>query len=387
MRTLVFSGLLGKCTNRLLVWDMVTHDSDTTLYIATLISTTAPDDVEKHLIRLRNIDGSLMSTMPAKLTAREFTQLTQNSSLGSILEFSQIEQGGYAVTYKFRTGDCHTESREYVAQLRYHGNVESMTNLLSYLRQYHLERVPVPQVFPTDFRPDCGLGLQISHFVPGKMGHLCFASFPRETKSELIKQIARAYGALWSLNIPRPRNLIGEVIVHSTPLSLSVGPDRQYKLGGPFSTVTSFLRAWILNRFDIIEGRLNASESKQNELDVKKHLVQEKLANSPHEVEEVPIVITHSDMSLHNMIFSFAAPTKLEAIIDWEFVHSMPFAVLIPTSIDPLFVVGDDSVSGGSFVDEDLRNAFWAAIPEWRGLTDLTATKIFLEYYQFGLNL
>jgi len=47
--------------------------------------------------------------------------------------------------------------------------------------------------------------------------------------------------------------------------------------------------------------------------------------NIPAVVEEVPIVVLHQDMGLHNIILSSDDPTTVKAIIDWEFCASAPY--------------------------------------------------------------
>ncbi|CAM1500539.1 Fc.00g097010.m01.CDS01 [Cosmosporella sp. VM-42] len=393
MRKLVFSGLLGDAKDRMLVWDTVEQDKETTLYIASLIPTNGRrgDNHRKHLIKLQNSDGSLLAKIPAELSETELAQATKDAGIGVLQKFVLFHQGGYGVTYKVDTGHPERGTEEYIIQLRYHGNVGSMNHLISYLYTNHSKVVPVPQAFPSYFVPKCGMKVQISRFIPGTGGPLCYPYLSKEAKFGAVKQIARAYGTLWDLQIPRPRNLIGEAIVQDTPFSVSVGPDRRYQLGGPFSTVSSFLQAWIQNRFRKLENQLNNDKSNLSQIERKRKIVEDKLSAIPKEVEDVPVVITHGDMSLHNMLFSPEDPTKLMAIVDWEFIHCVPFAVSIPTFINPLFAYGEAEVNrdgrANSTMDEDLRSAFWAEIPRWEVLANTTACRSFLDLYQFGLDL
>ncbi|KAL8754557.1 MAG: hypothetical protein Q9184_005074 [Pyrenodesmia sp. 2 TL-2023] len=93
----------------------------------------------------------------------------------------------------------------------------------------------------------------------------------------------------------------------------------------------------------------------------------------------------HADMGLHNIILSSETPTELRAIIDWEFVASAPYASLYPI-IDILFRKRSVNQFGPEYDRADeLRDAFWDSIPDWKQWNQSAATKNFLEWFRFGL--
>jgi len=54
----------------------------------------------------------------------------------------------------------------------------------------------------------------------------------------------------------------------------------------------------------------------------------ETLHNIPTIVEDIPIVAIHVDLGPHNVIVSSQKHTEIQAVIDWEFVPSAPYASL-----------------------------------------------------------
>lgn len=117
-----------------------------------------------------------------------------------------------------------------------------MYHLIRYIRDKNPEGLPVPRMFPTRTLPDSVLKVQVSQFVPGSMGSAIIAGLPLKGKLYVVKQMARAFAALWNFPALGPGKLIGEAIV-SSECTVAVGPERRYGLGSPFPSVTSYLQA------------------------------------------------------------------------------------------------------------------------------------------------
>jgi hypothetical protein len=108
----------------------------------------------------------------------------------------------------------------------------------------------------------------------------------------------------------------------------------------------------------------------------------------PDIVEEIPIVAFHEDLTPYNMIVSSEDLTHIAAIIDWEFLASALYGfhhIHLET-----FLIRRWKVNG--FGDEypgadELRHAFWDAIPEWKKLNDSEAVQVLLEWWRFALFL
>ncbi|KAI0011816.1 hypothetical protein F4779DRAFT_571403 [Xylariaceae sp. FL0662B] len=93
----------------------------------------------------------------------------------------------------------------------------------------------------------------------------------------------------------------------------------------------------------------------------------------------------HADLGLHNVIVSSQRHTEIRAIIDWEFVASVPYASL-HRIIETLF--RKSALNGfGQEYDRagELREAFWGAIPDWRRWNQCEATQTFLKWFRFAL--
>jgi hypothetical protein len=121
----------------------------------------------------------------------------------------------------------------------------------------------------------------------------------------------------------------------------------------------------------------------------------------PAIVEDVPVVCLHADMGPHNVVVAVHPPDTnsaaadaaaaaaeapvLRAVIDWEFVASAPFAAshrLIKMLLRRKAANG----FGALYLRADeLRSAFWGAIPEWRRWHEGPATAVFLEWFRFAL--
>jgi hypothetical protein len=93
----------------------------------------------------------------------------------------------------------------------------------------------------------------------------------------------------------------------------------------------------------------------------------------------------HADMGPHNIIVSSHAPPEIQAVIDWEFVASAPYASL-HRIIEMLFRKPAANGFGPEYDRADeLRKAFWDAIPHWKLWNETEPTKTFLEWFRFGL--
>ncbi|KAF5137346.1 hypothetical protein E5D57_001124 [Metarhizium anisopliae] len=197
--------------------------------------------------------------------------------------------------------------------------------------------------------------------------------------------VALAFQACWS--IPIPQRLIGELVSTKVgdDIILSVGPDRHNSLGGPFQSVREYLQAYIRASIVALEKQEGIQEYKDKYLKRIKDFVNDHMHEIPPIVEDVPIVAMHSDMGPHNIIVSSQTPTDLEAVIDWEFVASAPFASL-HRIIEMLFRESAANEFGPEYDRaSELREAFWDTIPDWKLWVESEPCRVFLEWFRFGL--
>jgi hypothetical protein len=158
--------------------------------------------------------------------------------------FSKLNDGTFGTTYKASARDDKGTVQTYVVQLLYHGHI-SMYHLIRCIRKASMSQLPVPEMFLVEgelFRGQ--LGVQVSRYVPGAVGPDLYNTLPFEGKQSILKEAAQDFGALWDLALPGTERLIGEATVNDrgTP---SEGPERRYRVGRPFPSVTSYLQAWI----------------------------------------------------------------------------------------------------------------------------------------------
>ncbi|KAM5441253.1 hypothetical protein MferCBS31731_003682 [Microsporum ferrugineum] len=214
-------------------------------------------------------------------------------------------------------------------------------------------------------------------------------TYPRlshEEKLVFVRRIALAFQACWSIPLPKPR-LIGELIATDVgdETILSVEPDRHHGLGGPFSSVREYLQAYIKSSLVALEKQQGIEENKEKFLERIRDFVKNCMRKIPAIVEEIPIVAMRSDMGPHNIIVSSHTHIDIEAVIDWEFVASAPFASLY--RIIEMFFRKPAENGFGSEYDRasELREVFWGTIPEWKLQVESEPTQVFLEWFRFGL--
>jgi len=123
-----------------------------------------------------------------------------------------------------------------------------------------------------------------------------------------------------------------------------------------------------------------------------KGFVEAGMHNIPEIVESIPVVAQHCDLGPHNVILEATdadSPmvSDIAAIVDWEFVASTPF-MSCTRSIEMLFREFAQNDFGPEFPQaEELRQAFWEAIPKWKAWSEHEATVVYLEWYRFALFL
>lgn len=390
MRNLVFGGHIGPAEGKAITSDIVREDSTSIVFIAALISLSDLSvPLDRYLLCLTKQDGALLSTTPVSLNDKEMAGVLRNAGCGELVQYDRMSDGVFGTTYKAKAYMADGETTdEYVVQLRYHANIDSMYHLIQYIRDKNLRELPVPRMFPTAVEATSSsksdLGIQISQFVPGKLGSDIYASLSREGKMSVIRQLARTLANLWDLPVPGAAKLIGEAIVSSDG-NVTVGPERRHRLGGPFTSVKSFLQAWIKHRVTKLQDQVAIDEFKERYLSRILQFVESSLDDIPADVEDVKLSLVHTDLSIHNMIFSESSMPVLHGVIDWELVDHAPAFITIPTLLEPTFEVAKSDE--WPTAPEELRKAFWDEIPTWKHTIGTKGSQAFLDLYSFGYYL
>ncbi len=100
-----------------------------------------------------------------------------------------------------------------------------------------------------------------------------------------------------------------------------------------------------------------------------------------------PVVALHADMGLHNVLVAEDNHAEINAIIDWELCASAPF-LAAHGCLEMLFRRGAPNGFGAAYEHaEELRRAFWDAIPKWKAHWESQGAKDFMEWFRFALFL
>ncbi|RMJ07737.1 hypothetical protein BHE90_006823 [Fusarium euwallaceae] len=198
--------------------------------------------------------------------------------------------------------------------------------------------------------------------------------------------MALAFQACWRIQLPE-HHAIGELITDEVggQVVLRIGPDRHHGLGGPFTSVREYLRAHIRSSLVALEKQQGIEEYKERFLDRIRDFTNNHLENIPAIVEDIPIVAMHADLGPHNVIVSGQTHPEIRAFIDWEFTASAPYASQYRI-IEMLFRKPAPNGFGPEHDRSDeLREALWGTIPDWKPWDQSETTEAFLEWFRFGL--
>jgi hypothetical protein len=344
--------------------------------------------VDRYRVNIDCVSGDVQPPVLISLSMLEIENAILQGTGHHLAKYARFNDGALSISYIASVKE--DPEIEYVVQLRHHGDVASMNAIMELVSESIEPHIlPVPAVYhianEREQQLERGLGIQITRFIPGVMASECYPSMSHEDRLLFVRKFAAAFDALWRLPLPEKR-LIGELRAtrDNCTKRLEVGPDRHYSLGGPFSSVSDYLRAKIRGSLIAFQKQECIEEYKSRYLERVTKFVEAGMYNIPTAVEQIPIVPIHSDMGLHNVIVSGTNPTEIMAIIDWEFCACAPYATAEPL-IEGLFRKWSPNGFGIEFPRADeLRSAFWEAIPDWKKLNESEATKVFLEWFQFA---
>ncbi|KAI0099681.1 hypothetical protein GGR51DRAFT_576126 [Nemania sp. FL0031] len=263
----------------------------------------------------------------------------------------------------------------YVLQPRHHGSVASMDAFMTLiLSKVNSQVLPVPPAYPIPGEKKrqeaTGMGRKITRLILGVIASSVYPRLTHEERLIFVRKMALAFQACWRIQLPEDY-LIGELIAATTDgrVVLKIGPDRHCSLSSPFRSIREYLRAYIRSPFLALEKQQGVEDYKERFLERIKDFVENRMRNIPAIVEDVPIVAMHADMGLHNVIFVSSAPyASLHRIIETLFRKLVPNGFGLEYSHA-----------------EELREAFWNAIPEWERWNRSEAARVFLDWYRFGL--
>lgn len=388
--TYIFSGVIGSTKDKAVNYSLLEATDSTFSWIAGLDEgENTGQPIDRYRVDIDRLSGKIQPPTPILLSEVELREVILAATGHHLKEFSKFTDGLLSISYKVSIEE--SPDIQYVVQLRHHGQVTSMNLLMSFISSNIDPNIlPLPPVYPIPGEEQrqrkTGMGRQIARLIPGPMADSIYPHMSLKAKLEFVRKMALAFQASWCIPLPKDR-LIGELCAVQTGdrTVFTIGPERHHGLGGPFTSIRDYLRAYICSSLDAFKRQQGIDEYKTRFLQRVTDFVQGSMHNIPAIVEHVPVVAIHSDMGPHNVILSPTTPTDIMAIIDWEFVASAPFASL-HRIIEMLFRKPASNKFGPEHEHADkLRDAFWGAIPEWKKWNESDATKVFLEWFRFGM--
>ena len=359
----MYSGVLGS-TKDMGVGYALMHTTDSAFtYSAALEPINGSRcPLDRYQIEINRRTKELSAPRKIEITDQDMQEAILNATGETVASSCRFTDGGLSISYKVTT--TQKPDAGYVVQLRHHGNVASMDTLMNFVRANNQPGViPIPTVYlipgEAEYQQVTGFGRQIAQFVPGVIAEEVSSQLSHASRLELVRKMALAWQALWDLPLPIPRK-IGELVAveDSGEIKLSVGPDRHFSLGGPFTSVGEWLRARIQHAVTSLERATAVDDFKDKYLAPIKAFADTCLHQIPEVVDECPVVAIHVDMGLHNVLVSTSDHTVITGIIDWEFCASAPFLAAYEC-IDMLFREGAPNGFGPEYPQaEELRRTF-----------------------------
>ena len=382
-----FSGAIGPAQGKAVTRALLSTTPTTFAWSVGLEDFDAdPAPIDRYLIKVDRQSKEILTAEPIIISETELGEAILAATGQHLASSSRFTDGLLSISYKVTVQE--SPDIAYVVQLRHHGRIASMDYLMRMIPETIDPRIlPVPPVYPIPGEKErqeaTGMGRQITRFIPGDMASAVYPRLSHEERLVLVRKMALALQACWRTQLPQP-HLIGELLGDPSN-GLTIGPDRHHSLGGPFKTVRDYLRAYLRYSFSALEKQQGIDEYKARYLDRISNFLDRHEHDMPAVVEDIPIVAMHTDMSLHNIIVSSQTPTKIQAIIDWEFVASAPYASQCQI-IEMLFREWAPNQFGPEYGRaNELREAFWDVIPDWKQWNQSEATQTFLEWFRFGL--
>ncbi|KAL6690024.1 hypothetical protein J3F84DRAFT_222406 [Trichoderma pleuroticola] len=381
---------IGRVGNKGVGYSLLKSSPTSFSWSAAIEDYDGPDTpVDRYLIKIDRRTEKLSTPEPIVLSENELADAILSATGHHLSSWARFTDGSLSISYKVTVKE--DDNASYVIQLRHHGYVASMDAFMTLIsRTIDPNVLPVPPVYPIPgeetHQRTAIMGRQITRYIPGTMASSIYSQLSHRERLIFVRKMALAFSACWEIQLPEPR-LIGELIASNVDgqITLRVGPDRHDNLGGLFESVREYLREHIKSSLIALEKQQGIEEYKEKYLHRIREFVNTRLQEIPEIVEKIPIVAMHTDMGPHNIIVSSEKPTEIQAIIDWEFLASAPYASHYRT-IEMFFRENALNQFGPEYeCADELREAFWNTMPNWKRWNESEATQTFLEWFRFGL--
>ncbi|KAJ5921209.1 hypothetical protein N7466_009535 [Penicillium verhagenii] len=127
MRQLARDGLLGDYDGKGTVSDIIEQDEKTITFIVALCDLENGKMEEKNLVCIKKENGALVSKRLVTMTKEELGGMFDHLGLGKPDQMTLLTKGTYGVTYRVSVKE---KEENFIVQLRYYGNVDSMNALM-----------------------------------------------------------------------------------------------------------------------------------------------------------------------------------------------------------------------------------------------------------------
>ncbi|KAK2611929.1 hypothetical protein QQS21_002035 [Conoideocrella luteorostrata] len=386
----VYSGILGP-TKGMAVYYAVMHTTNSTFtFSATLRPPhNPPNFVDRYQIEVDRRSGRPSASKMIEITNEDMQKAILAVMGEKVASTCRFTHGGFSISYKVTM--TRRPDTTYIVQPRFHGNVASMDALIKFVRANNSpEGILMPTVYSipgeAEHQRTTGFGRKITQFVPGVIAERVYPDMSHAERLELGRKMALAWQACWNLPLPSPRQIGGLMATDNDGnISLTVGPDRHFSLGGPFTSVRERLRARLQHAIGSLQITNGINDYKEENMAPIQTIVDNRLDKIPQAVEECPIVALHVDMGVHNMLVSADDHKEINAIIDWELCASAPF-LAAHEFLEGLFRMGASNGSGVEYPRADQRrSAFCDAIRTWKRRWESPRAKDCMEWLRFAL--
>jgi len=289
-----FSGAIGSANGKGVTYSHLATDPTTTKWIAGLQDFERMDQpVDRYLVSIDRASKKVMSHTPIIISQSDLEDCVLAATGHHLRSFARSADGALSISY--RVSIVEDDAIEYLVQLRFFADVTSMDALMTFATANTSSTfLPIPKVYPipgeADRQRSTGFGRQITRFIHGNMAGSRYDAMTHETRLAFVRSMAKAYEAIWDLPLPQGQHLIGELCATSADTSdntdlqaitLHVGPDCHYDLGGPFSSVRDYLRAFIHFNLKAFEKQEDVDLYKQRYLSRVKLFVETGMHNIP----------------------------------------------------------------------------------------------------------
>jgi len=258
--TYIFSGVIGSPAGKGGSYSLLEATETTFSWIAALEeeeSTGQP--VDRYRIDIDRISREIQSPILISISEPNLSEVILSATGHQLKTFSRFMDGALSISYKVSVEE--SPDVQYIVQLRHHGDVTSMNLLMTFVSSSVDPRaLPLPDVFPIPGeekrQKTTGMGRQIARFISGPMANTIYPHMSHEERVVFVQRMALAFQACWSISLPKER-LIGELRAVQTgdSITATVTPDRHHSLGGPFSSVRDYLRAYIRSSLEAFKGQ------------------------------------------------------------------------------------------------------------------------------------